>query len=1036
MALAFGLLSAGETRAAVPAGFQDVALVSGLSSPTTVDWAPDGRMFIAELGGRVKVKNPGSTTVQTLFTAPTRNQGLTGLSVDKDFATNGYLWVAYTEGWNGRVARVKVNPNNTVDNPASPLTVVLGKVHAVPYPTPECPAPSNTSDCLDSRGAHAINSVRSDPEDGTLWISNGDGAGADGDPATFRTYDDFSYAGKILHVDRNGRGLPGHPFCPTDTDLTHVCTKVWAKGFRNPYRFTFNDAGLPVVGDVGNVSREELDVAQPGRNYGWPCYEGDIRSPGWRDMERCATEYAKEGTSAAALPPFYSYVRPPQPGASIVAGPFYEGGYPSEYQGDLFFADYVLGFIKRLEFDSAGRVSAVRDFATGLAAPVDLKLAPNGNLVYADLGVHQIREIRSTVTQTNQPPVARITANPTSGPAPLTVNFNGSSSSDPQGSALTYSWDFGDGTSSTAANPSHTYTDGTRNFTATLTVRDPQGLSDSETITISPGNTPPTASITAPSTWRAGQTISVSGSTSDAQQGSLPASAYEWSIRLVHIDHDHAVGEPSGVTSTSFVAGSEHDSDSYYEARLTVTDARGLKGTDTARIDPETSQVSIDTSPSGGTITYGGADHATPFSKQATIGYQTAVSAVDVFQSGGRTYQFDSWSDGVTTRARPFTVPAAGASLVARYREAAVTQQSTLEAEKMTLPANARVYWETGLSGGAGVAMFTNGALSKSVSLPSSGRVTVRASGQQCGGAPTMAVLVDGAQVMSAQVPTTGMADYGADVNVPAGTHEVRVAFTNDLYQAGVCDRNLRVDKVTFSSASSGGGGDVTPPAAPSGLVASPGDGQVALDWANNSESDLAGYRVFRATTAGGPYTAINTTLLTGSSLTDTGRTNGTRYFYVVRAVDAAGNVSPASAEVSATPQAVVSPGTPVVIEGESMSRPTTARVYWQTGLSGGAAVKLFQNGRLTASRLLPSVASVTIRARGDQCAGAPLASLLVDGVAVASHTVSSTVFTDYTATVPIGAGTHDLAIAFTNDHYQAGVCDRNLDVDKVTFSP
>ena len=88
-------------------------------------------------------------------------------------------------------------------------------------------------------------------------------------------------------MDRNGRGLPGHPFCPAEADLGKVCTKVWAKGFRNPFRFTLRPSGLPAVADVGWGSAEEVNLAQAGRNYGWPCYEGRSRVGGYSGFSTC-----------------------------------------------------------------------------------------------------------------------------------------------------------------------------------------------------------------------------------------------------------------------------------------------------------------------------------------------------------------------------------------------------------------------------------------------------------------------------------------------------------------------------------------------------------------------------------------------------------------------------------------------------------------------------------------------------------------------------------------------------------------------------
>ena len=102
-----------------------------------------------------------------------------------------------------------------------------------------------------------------------------------------------------------------------------------------------------------------------------------------------------------------------------------------------------------------------------------------------------------------------------------------------------------------------------------------------------------------------------------------------------------------------------------------------------------------------------------------------------------------------------------------------------------------------------------------------------------------------------------------------------------------------------------GNGADTTPPAAPTGLAAMGGNGQVTLDWADNTETDLAGYRVYRGTsssvsTSGAP---LNGALLISSSYTDTTVTNGATYYYVVTAVDTGANTSSASAAASATPQ-------------------------------------------------------------------------------------------------------------------------------------
>jgi hypothetical protein len=212
----------------------------------------------------------------------------------------------------------------------------------------------------------------------------------------------------------------------------------------------------------------------------------------------------------------------------------------------------------------------------------------------------------------------------------------------------------------------------------------------------------------------------------------------------------------------------------------------------------------------------------------------------------------------------------------------------------------------------------------------------------------------------------------------------------------------------------------------------------VALDWADSGEPDLVGYSVYRGTASGGPYgTKLNSAPLTSSDFVDTTVTNGTTYYYVVRAENALGE-SPNSGQASATPQGTVAPEPPTatVIEGESMSLPSGAALISNSSASGGRFVRLWWSGTMSASRSLPAVARITVRAYGDQCNGAPEMQVRVDGANVISTGVTATSFTDYSADVALPAGAHSIAVAFTNDYYAGAGCDRNLNVDKVTLTP
>ena len=369
-----------------------------------VAWAPDGRMFVIQKDGLLRVLNPGSSTTVPLkdYSARVNGQydrGLLGIAVDADYETNNFVYLLFTYDIGtapetagpmvSQLLRIELSAQNVV----SPNEAILlgSETSGV------CGDPANDVDCIPSDGrTHSIGTVRADP-DGTLWVGSGDGY-TENTIFPERAYDEASMAGKILHIDRNGDGLPGHPFCPGETDLDLVCTKVHSKGFRNPFRFTLRPGGGLVVGDVGWTHGEEIDLvpAAGGRSYGWPCLEGSIATPGYVGRPEC-TPPAEMQTA----PDFdYQHVA----SNSIVGGPTYTGSaYPTAYRNSIFFGDFTGGFIRRLVPNGAGGFS-VQPFSTDWGG-VALETAPNGDLVsvnpvdFAQSGV-------GTVTRIVYPPPA------------------------------------------------------------------------------------------------------------------------------------------------------------------------------------------------------------------------------------------------------------------------------------------------------------------------------------------------------------------------------------------------------------------------------------------------------------------------------------------------------------------------------------------------------------------------------------------------------------------------------------------------------
>jgi glucose/arabinose dehydrogenase len=683
------LLACSATASAVTYGpdFQEQPIVTGLTQPTTAVWANDGRMFVAEKPGRVKVVVPGSSTATTILDwsaqiNDSNDRGLLGMALDSDFDANHYMYLLYVRELSplmadldgkmaSRLVRVEVDGSNNVSAP----TTILGSSDAC-VTDPNLPGTTwtarNDLDCIPAEGrSHAIGTVLSAP-DGTLYVGSGDASSyAEFDPLAFRTYDEQSLGGKILHVDRNGQGLTGHAFCPANANLTHVCTKLYAKGFRNPFRFKLRTDGSLGVGDVGWSSREEIDVVRTGgRSYGWPCYEGTIHTPIYRDDSRCATEYAKEGTAAAHTGPNYDYNHTAS--NAIVMGPRYEGGpYPDSYDGTSFFGDYAIAFLKRIGFDGSDKNPVVTDQANGWSG-VDLMLTPEREIAYADMGdfgpgtgsIKRIVYIPSIGS-----PKAVVKATPVVGAKPLPVQFTGSDSTDPNGDALTYRWDFKDGTAqSTAANPTHSFANA-GSYDVTLTVDDNHGHTDTATVKVSVFNSPPTPTISSPATgsqYRDGDTIQLQGSATDAQD---PANVLKltWTVVLHHSSHTHALGTFIG-QSAQFSAPRDHDADSYFEIRLRADDSSGEWGQTTTEIHPESVPFAIQSVPAGAPVSYGGLPRTAPFSTSSAIGLQTSISADAKFSGGGKNWYFSGWSDG-GARLHQVEIPAQPTTLTATYRE-------------------------------------------------------------------------------------------------------------------------------------------------------------------------------------------------------------------------------------------------------------------------------------------------------------------------------------------------------------------------------
>jgi glucose/arabinose dehydrogenase/fibronectin type 3 domain-containing protein len=556
-------------------------------------FAPDGRLFVWQKNGVVRVIKNGVMLPTPFIDLSAKvntfdDRGFWGFTFDPDFATNGYVYMTYvyeptpdpnsSGARTSRLTRATADPANPDVALANSEIVILGSVGTAP-----CSAQPAGADCIPADGSsHSIGNIAFAP-DGNLLLGNGDGDDASfADPLALRAQDLNSYSGKILRIHKDGTAVSDNPFYD---GTNSVRSKVWLYGVRNPFRFSVQPVHGDIwFGDVGWNSWEEVNQGERGANYGWPCYEGTGAVSAYAGYTVCQNLPASSVTA-----PYHTYNH--GVGSAAIGGPFYTGtAWPAQYRGNFFFADYTGNFIKRVTFDANYEPTGVQTFATNVAAPVSMTFGPDGMMYYLSFTTGEIRRIRTAG------PSASISATPTSGYSPLTVSFSSAGSSDPGGGSLTYQWDFGDGGTSTLANPSHTYTSDTvATYAPTLTVKNSANLTSTATTSVTVGSLPPTPTISSPANGivvQPGQTVNYSGSATDADDGTIPASGLSWTVLLHHNSHVHTFVGSTGA-SGSFVAENHGPVGTFsYEIILTATDSSGLKTNTSVTV-----QVGSDTTP-------------------------------------------------------------------------------------------------------------------------------------------------------------------------------------------------------------------------------------------------------------------------------------------------------------------------------------------------------------------------------------------------------------------------------------------------------
>jgi glucose/arabinose dehydrogenase len=345
--------------ATVPTNFSESQIAMGLTNPTAMAFAPDGRLFVCQQGGQLRVIKNGAllaTPFVTLAVDSNGERGLLGVAFDPDFATNQFVYVYYTAttpATHNRLSRFTANGDVAL---AGSEVVILDL--------------NNLSSATNHNGG----AIHFGP-DGKLYIAVGENANS----ANSQTL--ANLLGKILRINADGTIPLDNPttFPGIAGSSSGINRAIWAVGLRNPFTFTFqSSSGRMFINDVGQTTWEEINDGILGSNYGWSICEGACSPPNanFRDP---LFQYG-HGTSATT-------------GCAITGGAFYNPttvNFPSEYVGKYFYAEFCSGWIRR--FDPATGTATA--FATGISNPVDLIVTADGSLYYLARGAGAVFRVR------------------------------------------------------------------------------------------------------------------------------------------------------------------------------------------------------------------------------------------------------------------------------------------------------------------------------------------------------------------------------------------------------------------------------------------------------------------------------------------------------------------------------------------------------------------------------------------------------------------------------------------------------------------
>lgn len=628
----------------LPSGFALFDSPTGQSAGDLTDAAylPDGSALTTGRLGSVQLTPQGGQPIQIaslpVYTAG--SLGLTGIAVAPDFISSRAVYTtrAVSTGSSAvfRLSRWRAG------GPDAPTSLSEESI-VLEFPV-------NT----DNKG---IQDVAVDPAGTSLWVAVGDNATVRShtdatkdnvDKFALRALDPTQPTGKVLRVDLTGRGVPENPFYESTAPLSWK-SRNYVSGLRDP-RIALDPRGGLVVTDIGWAARHEVDLAFPGQNLKWPCWEGTTRTPGYRDTPEC-NNVANAGPLSETTHGTAD---------TLVGGVPYTGtSYPETFRGIHFVANKGAQTLSTLGFDNRGTVTqSLTAIASAIGDPVSVLTAPNGDIVVVDAAASTLR--RLSYKPANKAPRAAFTV--TTDSAAGTVSFDARASDDPDREALSYQWTFGDGTTGTGKTVSHAYSAGDP-VTASLAVSDPHGTVSNTSQTVVPTEASPSIDLLPPTStvFSANETVPVGATAEDPGDGPLTVS---WRAERVHCPRNAAceINQLKTGSGPAFSIGFPSETDTRVVVTATVTNGRNVITSKQYTANPRLARLTV-VGNHPAQIKIGANEDA---DRLVTVGAPVLITAPATSLDAAN---FVQWADNQNAEpTRQIVMPGAGLGLRADYQ--------------------------------------------------------------------------------------------------------------------------------------------------------------------------------------------------------------------------------------------------------------------------------------------------------------------------------------------------------------------------------